>query len=272
MKFVAILSLIALFLCSHLSRSSPLDPIEVEPSHLLPRPLILQYTSSIEEPSDSTLTQLRCDSWRFAAEANNLAPWRVVPTECGAYVRDYVTGLAYRFDLEMVARESLNHARTVEIKGDGMDAWIFDIDETLLSNLPYYTSHGYGLELFNAHEFDIWVEKAIAPAIESSLILYEEVRSLGFKIFLLTGRSEGHMNVTIENLKRAGFLHWDKLILRGPNDKGKTATAYKSEKRREIEEEGYRIQGNSGDQWSDLLGYSVSSRSFKLPNPMYFIP
>ncbi|KAJ4776726.1 hypothetical protein LUZ62_060983 [Rhynchospora pubera] len=190
----------------------------------------------------------------------------------GPYVRDYVTGLAYRFDLEMVARESLNHARTVEIKGDGLDAWIFDIDETLLSNLPYYTSHGYGLELFNAHEFDIWVEKAIAPAIESSLILYEEVRALGFKIFLLTGRSEGHMNVTIENLKRAGFLHWDKLILRGPNDKGKTATAYKSEKRREIEEEGYRIHGNSGDQWSDLLGYSVSSRSFKLPNPMYFIP
>lgn len=62
------------------------------------------------------------------------------------------------------------------------------------------------------------------------------------------------------------------ISLRGANDRGKTATSYKSGKRLEIEEEGYRIHGNSGDQWSDLLGYPVSSRSFKLPNPMYFIP
>lgn len=72
----------------------------------------------------------------------------------------------------------------------------------------------YRSEIFNSQVFDVWVEQAIAPAIESSLILYEEVRALGFKIIFLTGRSEGHMNVTIENLKRAGFLHWDKLILR----------------------------------------------------------
>lgn len=36
--------------------------------------------------------------------------------------------------------------------------------------------------------------------------------------------------------------------------------------------EGYRILGNSGDQWSDILGFSMSNRSFKLPNPMYHIP
>lgn len=35
--------------------------------------------------------------------------------------------------------------------------------------------------------------------------------------------------------------------------------------------EGYRIVGNSGDQWSDLLGSSLAIRSFKLPNPMYHI-
>ena len=37
-------------------------------------------------------------------------------------------------------------------------------------------------------------------------------------------------------------------------------------------EEGYRIHGNSGDQWSDLLGSAMAARSFKLPNPMYYIP
>jgi hypothetical protein len=55
-------------------------------------------------------------------------------------------------------------------------------------------------------------------------------------------------------------------------DRNKTAMTYKSEKRKEMEAQGYRILGNSGDQWSDLLGSSVAVRSFKLPNPMYYIP
>lgn len=68
----------------------------------------------------------------------------------------------------------------------------------------------------------------------------------------------------------------DSLILfingnRGASDHGKLATVYKSEKRKEIEDEGYIIRGNSGDQWSDLTGYAVAQRSFKLPNPLYYI-
>ncbi|MQM00575.1 hypothetical protein Taro_033316 [Colocasia esculenta] len=59
---------------------------------------------------------------------------------------------------------------------------------------------------------------------------------------------------------------------RGVNDRGKHAAVYKSQKRDELITEGYRIHGNSGDQWSDLLGSSLGNRSFKLSNPMYFIP
>lgn len=62
------------------------------------------------------------------------------------------------------------------------------------------------------------------------------------------------------------------MLCRGSEDHGKSATIYKSEKRDEMVEEGFRIVGNSGDQWSDLLGSSTSIRSFKLPNPMYYIP
>ena len=54
----------------------------------------------------------------------------------------------------------------------------------------------------------------MAPAIQSSLKLYEEILRLGFKIFLLTGRSEGQKIVTVENLKKVGFQDWEKLILR----------------------------------------------------------
>jgi predicted secreted acid phosphatase len=70
------------------------------------------------------------------------------------------------------------------------------------------------LELFDHHAFDEWVERGEAPAIQSSLKLYKEVRDLGFKTFLLTGRSEAHQGVTTENLNRQGFHEWDKLILR----------------------------------------------------------
>jgi hypothetical protein len=52
-------------------------------------------------------------------------------------------------------------------------------------------------------------------------------------------------------------------LFRSSDDKGKLAVIYKSEKRSEMEKDGYRILGNSGDQWSDLLGSSVSVRSFK---------
>lgn len=215
--------------------------------------------------------RLRCNSWRFAVEANNLSPWKTVPKECAEHVKGYVTGKAYVYDLEIVSKEAGEYAKSVNLSNDGKDAWIFDIDETLLSNLPYYAAHGYGYEVFDHEKFDEWVEKGVAPAIEPSLRLYEDVLKLGFKVILLTGRSESHRSVTVDNLINAGFRDWHQLVLRSPDDKGKLAVVYKSEKRGEMEKDGYRIVGNSGDQWSDLLGSSVSFRSFKLPNPMYFI-
>lgn len=62
--------------------------------------------------------------------------------------------------------------------------------------------------------FDKWVDMGTAEAIESSLKLYEELVKLGFKVFLLTGRSERRRNITTENLTKIGFHDWEKLILR----------------------------------------------------------
>lgn len=52
---------------------------------------------------------------------------------------------------------------------------------------------------------------------------------------------------------------------------GKTAVYYKSSERAKLEKQGYRIIGNIGDQWSDLLGTHIANRTFKLPDPMYYI-
>lgn len=61
-------------------------------------------------------------------------------------------------------------------------------------------------------------------------------------------------------------------VYRSDAYKGQGAIAYKSAIRKQLTEEGYRIWGNTGDQWSDLQGEYIGNRTFKLPNPMYFVP
>ncbi|XP_071732181.1 acid phosphatase 1-like [Rutidosis leptorrhynchoides] len=234
--------------------------------------LIIELPENSER-IDNSIEQVTswCSSWRIAGEANNLNPWNKVPDECVNYVKEYMLSKSYEIDLEFVSNEAIEFAKSFKLNEDGMDVWIFDIDETLLSNLPYYARHDYGSQIFDHNQFDEWVLEGMAPTIEPSLKVYEEVSRLGFKIFLLTGRTESKRSITINNLMKAGFQNWDRVILRGAEDHEKTAVAFKSEKRKEMVEEGFRIIGNSGDQWSDLIGSSVSMRSFKLSNPMYFI-
>jgi hypothetical protein len=123
------------------------EEVAADAQQHLPRPLVIDLPSSSAagpRDGDDVPVDVRCASWRLAAEANNLAPWKAVQAECAAHVQDYVTGVAYRSDLELVARESAAYARAAPLRGDGRDAWVFDVDETLLSNLPYYADHGYG--------------------------------------------------------------------------------------------------------------------------------
>uniref|UniRef100_A0A7N0TI39 Acid phosphatase n=1 Tax=Kalanchoe fedtschenkoi TaxID=63787 RepID=A0A7N0TI39_KALFE len=214
---------------------------------------------------------LYCDSWRFVIEANDAGKWSTVPKRCLEFVKEYMTGGRYTSDSEIVADYAVAFAKTVNVSTNRKDAWVFDIDETLLSNLPYYRDNEYGSEPFDEASFDLWVDSSVAPALPASLRLYNELRKLNFTIFLLTGRTENQRTSTIENMLFAGYSGWEKLFLRGASDLGKLATVYKSEKRREIESAGYTIHGNSGDQWSDLTGFAVATRSFKLPNPMYYI-
>ena len=115
-------------------------------THLTPRPLIVEYTDNLETHLQELKEELvlQCTSWRFSVEANNLSPWKTIPDECRDYVKDYMTNRGYRIDLERVSKEAGDFAKSVEFAGDGMEAWIFDVDETLLSNLPYYADHSYG--------------------------------------------------------------------------------------------------------------------------------
>ncbi|XP_042399325.1 acid phosphatase 1-like [Zingiber officinale] len=235
---------------------------------MVPRGRTLSRPAGVGGAADDYL----CDSWRLSVETNNAGPFRSFPTTCIPYVKKYFSGDWYFSDSEVVAGDSLYFAASVPIEGDGKDIWIFDVDETLLSNIPYYAAHGYGSETFNETSFDEWVELGKAPALPASLKLYGQLLELGFQMILLTGRGESQRNVTEKNLLSVGYSSWERLILRQSDDHGKKAVVYKSERRAALEAEGFRIHGNSGDQWSDLLGWATSTRSFKLPNPMYYIP
>ncbi|XP_028778922.1 acid phosphatase 1-like [Neltuma alba] len=178
-------------------------------------------------------------------------------------------GLQYREDSKAVAREAYFYAKKLNLTGYGTDVWVFDIDETSLSNLPYYATHGFGVEPFDVTSFNEWVEESKAPALPESKKLYYKLMKLGIKIVFLTGRPESQRNATTHNLLLAGYHSWHKLILKDGQYGGKTAVEYKSEERRKVEEGGYRIVGNIGDQWSDILGTTNGQRTFKLPDPLY---
>ncbi|KAJ4718007.1 acid phosphatase 1-like [Melia azedarach] len=214
---------------------------------------------------------LSCQSWRLGVETNNIRGWKTVPDKCEGYVGHYMLGQQYRKDSEVVANEAILYAQSLKLAGDGKDIWVFDIDETSLSNLPYYAKHGFGVEPYNSTLFNEWVNKVTAPSLPESLRLYKKLLSLGVKVVFITGRPEDQRKVTTKNLINVGFHTWEKLIHKGSSYSGKTAVVYKSSERKKLEKRGYRIIGNIGDQWSDLLGTNTGNRTFKLPDPLYYI-
>lgn len=213
-----------------------------------------------------------CPAWRLSVESGNLKDWNIVPLKCVGYVRKYMLAEGqYWEDSKVAALTILDYVKTLKLAGDGMDAWVFDIDETLLSNIPYFQHQDFGGKAFDSKTFKAWVLRMKAPALPSSLLLYNSLLARGFKIFLLTGRNESMRNGTVHNLFQAGYKGWAGLIMRGESDQGTSAGVYKPKKRGELVKKGYRLWGSVGDQWNDLIGPYQASRSFKLPNPIYYV-
>lgn len=86
-----------------------------------------------------------CESWRMNVELNNIRRFDVVPEECTEFIGSYMKSTQYKVDSERALEEcTLFLSSSFALTGDGKDAWIFDIDDTLLSTLPYYKQHNYG--------------------------------------------------------------------------------------------------------------------------------
>ena len=107
-------------------------------------------------------------------------------------------------------------------------------------------------------------------AIKPTLELFNLAKSKGVAVFFITGRRENTRDHTVSNLKREGFDGFTQLILK-PQASTETTVQYKSGARAAIEQQGYHIIANVGDQYSDLAG-GHEDIGFKLANPFYFLP
>ncbi|KAJ4718008.1 Acid phosphatase 1 [Melia azedarach] len=105
-------------------------------------PNILRKTVSNTEPDPD----FSCLSWRFGVETNNIRDWKTVPKVCEEDVKIYMSSFSpqYEDDSRAVVLEAFQFAGSLKLAEDGKDIWIFDIDETSLSDLPFYAQHGYG--------------------------------------------------------------------------------------------------------------------------------
>ncbi|HEX2440300.1 MAG TPA: HAD family acid phosphatase [Methylomirabilota bacterium] len=192
-------------------------------------------------------------------------------------VGDYVAAGRYEADIARVAAEARQHL-TTRLAGGGKLAIVLDVDETALSNLPQLRANDWGF-IVNGPCADLprgpcglvaWIALAQAEPIRPVLELARFARERGVAVFFLTGRPERLRAATEANLKAAGY-EWTGVLLKPDTLSVPSAVDFKAVERKKLVEQGYVIAVNVGDQMSDLDG-GFAERTYKLPNPFYFVP
>ena len=150
----------------------------------------------------------------------------------------------------------------------GKPAIILDIDETSLSNYRDIVEMHFGGTPLQVQQLE---DKGADEVIKPTLKLYRFAKAHRIAVFFVTGRFEEERDVTMNNLKKAGYTQPDGLTLRTSKYRKSPAATYKIAVRKHITNEGYKILLNIGDQKSDLRG-GYADKTFKLPNPYYLIP
>ena len=89
-------------------------------------------------------------------------------------------------------------------------------------------------------------------------------------VFFISGRPPNLRDATERNLREQGYDP-TAVILLPEGAHFKSAVDFKAPERRKIAEQGYTIILSMGDQESDLAG-GFAERTFKLPNPVYYLP
>ncbi|CAH8313895.1 unnamed protein product [Eruca vesicaria subsp. sativa] len=265
-----ILSLsLLLLLAATVSQARPSLPDVPKLIELLTSADIVENEAELLEKQQLAINYHNCRSWHLGVETANIINFKTVPANCKDYVEDYLTSDQYRADSKTVCKEAYFYAKGLALKNDTVNVWIFDLDETLLSNVPFYAQYGYGTEKVDANAFKKWLEAGESPVLPETLHLYQNILELGIEPVLLTERYQDLAEVTLKNLEAAGFTYWRRVLFK-PTGSNTNIANFKSKERKRLQKSGHTIIGNIGDLWADLVKDTPGRRTFKLPNPLYY--
>ena len=191
-------------------------------------------------------------------------------------ITDYIDSGRYEADVARVVAEASRwlDQRAPEVK---KPAIVLDIDETALSNWRAYRVNGWARIVNGPCDIErgpcgihAWQGMAGGVAIGPTLRLVERARVLGVAVFFVTGRPNEVRDVTERNLREQGFS-FDRVIMLPSDKQFRSGVDFKVPERKQLADAGYTILLTMGDQESDLQG-GYAERTFKLPNPVYFLP
>ncbi len=195
-------------------------------------------------------------------------------TEAIAY---YDSG-AYLTDLQLAAAPAVSWIDE-EAPRVTRPAVVFDIDETALSNWDAIRADDFGRIIDGPCTelpkrpcgWNAWDLRSQSAAIPPTMDVFDAARRNNAAAFFITGRPESQRGATARNLESTGYTGYADLIMEPVGAQYNSATDFKAPQRARIEEQGYTIIANIGDQPSDLDG-GFSERTYLLPNPFYRIP
>ncbi|MFG2137423.1 HAD family acid phosphatase [Streptomyces sp. NPDC048650] len=158
-------------------------------------------------------------------------------------------------------------------------AIVLDMDDTTLLTYNYELQVGFH---FTPESQDKYLAGTDMDPVFGMNRLVDWAHDKGAEVFFLTGRKEAQRKWSVRNLKNVGYrvpLDRGHVFLKNTEHPppylpcGSTCSTveYKSGTRKHIESLGYTVVANFGDQYSDLQG-GAGKRTFKLPNPMYYLP
>jgi predicted secreted acid phosphatase len=201
---------------------------------------------------------------------------------------DYHDSGAYEHDLQEVASQAIDYIqrRAAEVI---KPALVLDIDETSLSNWAKLRANQFAFFPTGVCHLpkgpcgeDSWERMAIATPIQATHDIYAAARSASVTVFFITGRQKKFHRATVKNLRDAGYTEFADVLMEPDGSHFNSAADFKSVQREKIEQAGYTIIANVGDQCSDLvanagdpcsdLSGKRAEQAFLLPNPFYRIP